>query len=79
MTNQIITSAQASRVFLLSCVALTVTAMTFGIRAGILGELGIQFGLTNVELGYIVAMAFWGFPLATMFGGVLYNALGAKN
>jgi MFS family permease len=78
MTNQLITSAQASRVFLLSCVALTVTAMTFGIRAGILGELGIQFGLTNVELGYIVAMAFWGFPLATVFGGVLYNALGAK-
>lgn len=78
MTNQIITSAQASRVFLLSCVALTVTAMTFGIRAGILGELGIEFGLTNVELGYIVAMAFWGFPLATVFGGILYNALGAK-
>jgi MFS family permease len=73
-----ITSSQASKLFLLSCIALTVTAMTFGIRAGILGQLGLEFGLTNAQLGYINLMAFWGFPLATMFGGVLYNALGAR-
>ena len=73
-----LTQAQKSRLFLLSCVALTVTAMTFGIRAGILGQLGIDFGLSNTQLGYITAMAFWGFPIATIFGGLLYNAIGAR-
>ncbi|MBT0584984.1 MFS transporter [Alteromonas oceanisediminis] len=68
----------ASRVFVLCCVALTVTSMTFAIRAGILGELGGQYGLSATQLGWVNAMAFLGFPLATMFGGVLYNAMGAK-
>ena len=67
-----------SRIFNLCCISLIVTAMTFAIRAGILGQLGNQFGLSDTELGWINAMAFWGFPLATIFGGVLYNMLGAK-
>lgn len=66
------------KIFTLCCVSLIVTAMTFAIRAGILGELGIEFGLTGEELGWINAMAFLGFPVATMFGGILYNALGAR-
>ena len=61
-----------------SCIALTVTAMTFAIRAGILVELGVDFGLNNTELGWINAMAFWGFPVATIFGGLLYNYFGPK-
>ena len=69
---------QANKVFILCCIALTVTSMTFAIRAGILGELGSQYGLSANQLGWVNAMAFLGFPLATMFGGVLYNALGAK-
>lgn len=69
---------QASRIFNLSCIALIVTAMTFAIRAGILGELGLQYGFTNVQLGWINAMAFLGFPLAMIIGGLLYNYLGAK-
>jgi MFS family permease len=74
----IISEAQKSRLFLLSCIALTVTAMTFGIRAGILNQLGTDFGLTNTQLGFITSMAFWGFPIATVFGGLLYNAIGAR-
>jgi len=66
------------RLFVASCIALTVTAMTFAIRAGILGQLSQDFGLSNSELGWINAMAFLGFPVATMFGGLLYNFLGAK-
>lgn len=66
------------KIFRLCCIALIVTAMTFAIRAGILGELGVEFGLNGRELGWINAMAFLGFPIATMFGGILYNALGAK-
>jgi MFS family permease len=67
-----------SRIFTICCIALTVTAMTFAIRAGILGQLGTEFKLTNGQLGWVNAMAFLGFPIATMFGGLLYNALGAK-
>ena len=68
-----------SGIFRLCCIALTVTAMTFAIRAGILGQLGSEFGLTDTELGWVNAMAFLGFPVATMLGGAIYNAIGAKN
>ena len=68
----------AKRVFRISCIALIVTAMTFAIRAGILGNLGAEYGLSGKELGWIASMAFLGFPLAMMFGGILYNAIGAK-
>lgn len=67
-----------NKLFIASCLALTVTAMTFAIRAGILGQLSQDFALSDTELGWINAMAFLGFPIATMFGGLLYNFLGAK-
>ncbi|MCF2947481.1 MFS transporter [Paraglaciecola aquimarina] len=73
-----ISEQDAKRVFNISCIALIVTAMTFAIRAGILGELGEQYGLSGEELGWIASMAFLGFPFAMMFGGILYNAIGAK-
>ena len=66
------------QVFNLCCLALVVTSMTFAIRAGILGQLGEEFGLTGTELGWVNAMAFLGFPIATMVGGAIYNAIGAK-
>ncbi|WP_193165152.1 MFS transporter [Microbulbifer hainanensis] len=67
-----------NKLFVASCLALTVTAMTFAIRAGILGQLSREFGLSDVQLGWINAMAFLGFPIATMVGGLLYNLIGAK-
>ena len=66
------------RLFNASCIALTVTAMTFAIRAGILSQLGVEFKLTDTELGWVNAMAFLGFPIATMIGGPLYNAVGPR-
>jgi MFS family permease len=73
------TSPNPSRLFLASCLALIVTAMTFAIRAGILTELSLSFALTDTQLGWINSMAFLGFPVAMMVGGLLYNYLGAKN
>jgi len=67
-----------NRLFLGSCVALVVTAMTFAIRAGILNNLGIEFELTDTQLGWITSMAFFGFPIATIIGGPLYNTLGPR-
>jgi len=67
-----------SRLFAASCVALIVTAMTFAIRAGILTELSKTLGLTDTQLGWVNSMAFLGFPVAMMIGGLLYNFLGAR-
>ena len=69
---------QQSRIFAACCVSLIVTAMTFAIRAGILTELGLTFSLSDTELGWINSMAFFGFPVATIVGGLLYNAIGPK-
>ena len=72
------TSISKKALFNASCIALIVTAMTFAIRAGILVELGNDFNLNNTQLGWINSMAFWGFPVATIFGGLLYNYFGPK-
>lgn len=66
------------RLFMLSCIALCVTAMTFAIRAGMLGDLGQEFNLTKAQLGITAAMAGFGFPVATVFGGLIYNRVGPK-
>jgi len=68
-----------NRLFIASCISLVVTAMTFAIRAGILGQLGSDFALTDTELGWVNSMAFLGFPIATVFGGLVYNTFGARN
>jgi MFS family permease len=71
-------ASNQSRIFLTSCIALVVTAMTFAIRAGILTQLGDDFTLSDTSLGWINAMAFAGFPVAMMVGGLIYNAIGPK-
>lgn len=73
-----VNAVNPSRIFNASCVALIVTAMTFAIRAGILNDLSASFSLSNEQLGWINGMAFFGFPVAMMFGGLIYNYLGAK-
>ena len=67
-------NVNTKRLFNASCIALTVTAMTFAIRAGILSQLGTDFGLTDRQLGHINQMAFFGFPLATVLGGLQRSA-----
>ena len=71
-------SINKNRLFLASCVALIVTAMTFAIRAGILTELSQTFEMTDTQLGWINSMAFLGFPVAMIVGGLLYNQIGPK-
>ncbi|MFN0213026.1 MAG: MFS transporter [Saprospiraceae bacterium] len=67
-----------SRLFTASCVALTVTSMTFAIRAGMLGPLGKEFNLSEEELAWIAGMAFFGFPVATTLGGFFVDQFGMK-
>ena len=66
------------QLFVASCLALLVTSLSFGIRAGILGRLGVQFELNTQQLGTIAATAFWGFPLAIVVGGMVVDAIGMK-
>ena len=68
----------ARKLFILSCVALTVTAMTFAIRAGMMVTLGDEFALSAAQIGLAAAMFGYGFPLATVFGGLIYNKVGPK-
>ncbi len=72
------TTVNRSRLFLAACISLVVTAMTFAIRAGILTELSESFTLTETELGWVNSMAFLGFPIAMIIGGLLYNQVGPK-
>ena len=67
-----------NRLFIGSCFALITTSMAFGIRAGVLTQLGAEFQLDSEHLGYINQMAFLGFPIAMIIGGPLYNVLGPK-
>ncbi|TYK64877.1 MFS transporter [Colwellia echini] len=77
--SKTISEKDSTRIFTICCLALLVTSMTFAIRAGILSQLGVEFALTDAQLGWINAMAFLGFPVAMMVGGAVYNSLGAKN
>ncbi|MEX0649271.1 MAG: MFS transporter [Balneolaceae bacterium] len=64
--------------FLGSCFALITTAFTFAIRAGILPQLGDQYGLSAEQLGFINSMWFLGFPISMVLGGIFYNSIGPK-
>lgn len=57
------------RLFIASCLALLVTAITFAIRAKIEGVFHDDYGLTREQIGYAFGPAFWGFALAMFAGG----------
>jgi MFS family permease len=69
---------QRNKLFVASCLALLVTSLSFGIRAGILNDQGVKFHLNASELGTIAATAFWGFPLAIIIGGFIVDKIGMK-
>ena len=67
-----------TKLFWASCLALLVTSLSFGIRAGMMNQLAADFHLTASELGTITATAFWGFPLAIVVGGFIVDLIGMK-
>lgn len=69
---------QRNKLFVASCLALLVTALSFGIRAGNLPQWADEFNLSATELATIAATAFWGFPLAVIIGGMLVDVIGMK-
>ncbi|EEI90071.1 transporter, major facilitator family protein [Sphingobacterium spiritivorum ATCC 33300] len=69
---------KSTKLFTASCLALLVTSLSFGIRAGMMNQLGIDFQLNATQLGTITATAFWGFPLAIVIGGFVVDIIGMK-
>lgn len=69
---------QRNKLFVASCLALLVTSLSFGIRAGLLNQWGTEFNLSASQLGTIAATAFWGFPLAVIIGGMVVDVIGMK-
>lgn len=67
-----------TRLFNASCFALITTAFSFSIRAGILPQLGTDFGLSAEQLGFINSMWFLGFPISMIVGGIVYHSVGPK-
>lgn len=61
-----------------SCFALITTAFSFSIRAGILPQLGQEFGLSAEQLGFINSMWFLGFPISMIIGGLVYHSIGPR-
>jgi fucose permease len=67
------------KMFVASVLALVATAMTFAIRADLLGNtFGSVFKLSNGDIGWCIGTAFWGFTLAMIVGGLLVDVLGMK-
>lgn len=67
-----------NKLFLASCLALLVTSLSFGIRAGIMNNLMVEFHLDAKQMGLIAGTAFWGFPLAIIIGGMIVDLVGMK-
>jgi len=67
-----------SRLFTASCFALVTTAFTFGIRAAIMNDLSADMAMDDGQLGWINFMGIFGFPVATLIGGPMYNSIGPK-
>jgi MFS family permease len=61
-----------------SCLALVVTALTFGTRGGFITPWMEEFNLTGAQVGWIVGTAFWGFTIAMVILGPLVDVIGMK-
>ncbi|NQU84124.1 MAG: MFS transporter [Mariniphaga sp.] len=66
------------RLFIASCLALLVTAITFAIRARIEGVFTDDYGLTSERVGRAMAPAFWGFAVAMFAGGYFIDIVKTK-
>jgi MFS family permease len=67
-----------SRLFTAASIALVVTAMTFAIRANLLGSLSEEFGLSLTQIGEIASAAFWGFAISMLIGGGVCDIVGIR-
>ncbi len=66
------------RLFVASCLALLVTAITFAIRARIESVFTDDYGLSAEQVGRAFGPAFWGFTIAMFAGGYFIDIVKTK-
>lgn len=66
----------SDRLFLGSCMSLVSTAVVFGVVTSLMGDLKVEFGLTNTEAGWIGGATIWGFTILIFIFGPLCNVIG---
>lgn len=64
--------------FLVSCISLVTTSMSFAIRGDIADAVSAAFHITNEQLGLIFSPAFWAFAVAIVVSGALVDLVGMK-
>jgi len=67
------------RLFVASCLALLVTALTFAIRARIEGVFTDTYGLSSEQVGRAFSPAFWGFAVAMFAGGYFIDIVKTRS
>jgi len=64
--------------FLVSCISLVTTSMSFAIRGDVANAMSAAFHITNEQLGLVFSPAFWAFSLAIVLSGMFIDAVGMK-
>ena len=64
--------------FLVSCVSLVTTSMSFAIRGDVANAMSAAFHITNEQLGLVFSPAFWAFSLAIVLSGMFIDFVGMK-
>lgn len=67
-----------SQLFTASCLALMVTGLSFGIRAGTLDTMGAEFNLDKSQLASIASTAFTAFSAVIVLGAFIVDLIGMK-
>jgi len=67
-----------TQLFRASCLGLLVTGLSFGVRAGILNQLGSQFHLDKSQLASITSTAFSAFSIVIVIGAFIVDIIGMK-
>lgn len=64
--------------FLVSCLSLVTTSMSFAIRGDVADAVSAAFRITNEQLGLVFSPAFWAFAIAIVASGALVDVVGMK-
>src|SRR6201996_7810500 len=70
------TASNAKRLLFAGFMAILAAGVGFGVRGGILGDWGSQFGFTQSDLGGITGGGLFGFGLIILAGALIADAVG---
>jgi MFS family permease len=66
------------RLFIVSCLSLVTTSMSFAIRGDVANAMSAAFHITNEQIGLVFSPAFWAFAVAIVASGALVDWIGMK-